>query len=113
MIKNKRGDIPVTILVLGTFAICALALLSFYASSVSIGKSFVGIDLMEKMDSKINEYNFYKSKGFSDERIEEIFSVEENFYFEEDYFEINKTSKKSFWSDEEFLFSSRYFLPKS
>ena len=72
MVKGKHGDIPITILVLGTFAVCSLALLSFYATNVSVGKSFVGIDLMEKMDSKINEYNFYKSKGLLDKEIKEI-----------------------------------------
>ena len=29
MIKNKKADIPVTILVIGVFAICSMAIFSF------------------------------------------------------------------------------------
>ena len=39
-IRNKRGDIPVTILVLGVVAICILAILSFFASSFEMKKNF-------------------------------------------------------------------------
>lgn len=109
MIKNKRGDIPITILVLGTFAICTLALVSFFASSAFVGESFTEIDLMEQMSSKINEHSFYQSQDFSDDQIRQILK-EEDFYVEKDYFMINKTNEAFwFWQEDEFLFSVKFY----
>lgn len=124
-IKNKHGDVPVAILVLGTFALCALALLSFYISGIFIQNTFFGPSLVEKMDSNINEYNFYKSKNLNAEGIREILLLEEDFYIGEnlesgEFFEINKTIKnfkfggasfdKKDWSEEKLLISVKHYL---
>lgn len=53
--KNKRGDLPVTILVLGVFAICTLALLSFFYSSYQLHKSFVGVEIVENSNIQIEK----------------------------------------------------------
>jgi len=55
---NRRGDIPVTILVIGVLFICGLALFSFYNSSIKVRNSFVGIKLMEDMSSQIEQTLF-------------------------------------------------------
>jgi len=78
--KNKKGDVPTAILVLGTFAVCALALISFYVSSIFVENTFFGPELVEKMNSQVNEYNFYSSKNLNGEEIREILLLEENFY---------------------------------
>lgn len=54
--KNRRGDIPITILVIGVFAICTLALFSFLIHNINLRSSYVGID-------KIEEANIYIEKG--------------------------------------------------
>ncbi len=122
---NNKGDVPITILVLGTFVICSLALLSFFVSNAKIGQSFVGIDLMEKMDSKSNEYDFYTLKGVLEDQIQGVLA-EEGFYIVENvkapFFEINE-SETNFkfawgldpgdWSEEKLLFSCKYYLPKA
>jgi len=59
MINNKRGDIPITILVIGVVMVCTLALISFFSSSLKVRNSFVGIGLVEKLDSQIEENSFY------------------------------------------------------
>jgi len=84
--KNKRGDIPITILVIGVFAVCMLAVLSFITNTISLRNSFVGIDLVEKINEKIEVENgnyFYDSinKGridyiFNGFKEELLFSVE-------------------------------------
>ena len=110
MMKNKRGDIPITILVLGTFILCSLALLSFFASNSIVGNSFEVVDLMEKMNSKVNEYDFYNFEGFSEKVIEEEILKEDGFYVEENYFLIDATNEGWwFWEEDEFLFSVKYF----
>ena len=122
--ENNRGDVPAAILVLGTFAVCALALISFYASSIFVENTFFGPDLVEKMNSQVNEYNFYNSKNLNGEEIREILLLEENFYIGENqnsggYFEINKTTTdfkfgglsfdKKDWSEEKLLISVKYY----
>ena len=123
---NKHGDVPVAILVLGTFALCALALISFYASDIFVENTFFGPNLVEQMNSKISEYNFYKSENLNVENIRQILLLNEDFYIGEDknsgkYFEINKTATNfkfgglSFdsedWSEEKLLISVKYYLP--
>ena len=62
---NKKADLPVTILVIGVFAVCTLALLSFFYSSHQLHKSFVGIEMVENANIQIetNSLNhFYAEK---------------------------------------------------
>ncbi|GAI63275.1 unnamed protein product [marine sediment metagenome] len=96
--KNKKADIPVTILVIGVFAICALAIVSFLSSSFNFSHSFTGISEMEEMNSKIDEYYFYKNAGLSEEKIQEILDIKEGSL----YIEKNPTKSFSgncFWRD--------------
>ena len=112
-LQNRKGDVPTAILVLGTFAVCALALISFYASSIFVQNTFFGPELVEKMNSQVNEYNFYKSNNLNGEDIKEILLLEENFYINEEgkYFEINKSDEAFwFWEDDKFLFSVKYYI---
>ncbi|MBS3086722.1 hypothetical protein J4422_03405 [Candidatus Pacearchaeota archaeon] len=75
MTKNKRGDIPVTILVMGVVAICILAIVSFYISDRDAKKGF-DIELVEKAAVIGEKISFYKeSLEFSEEEINEIFEV--------------------------------------
>jgi hypothetical protein len=57
--KNRRGDIPITILVVGVVLVCAIALISFLSSSIKVRNSFVGIGLVEQLDAQIEENSFY------------------------------------------------------
>lgn len=122
---NKRGDVPTAILVLGTFAVCALALFSFYVSEIFIENAFFGPDLVEQINSNVNEYDFYSSKNLNAEEIREILLLEEDFYIggggnSERYFEINKTTAnfkfgglsfdKEDWSEEKLLISVKYYF---
>jgi hypothetical protein len=87
---NKRGDLPVTILVIGVFGVCTLAILSFVYSSFLLHKSLVGVEIMEKANVQIESRNlnhFYLDKkvtklspewGFDWLKEKIIFSVEYN-----------------------------------
>lgn len=111
--KNKKGDIPITILVIGVVAVCALALLSFLSSSFNIGQSFAGVALMEEMNSEIDQYYFYKNMGLSEDRINEILDIKEDSGRKYLYLEENKTSFRLGFplKKEEFLFSVEYLIP--
>lgn len=111
--KNKKGDIPITILVIGVVAVCALALLSFLSSSFDIEQSFAGVALMEEINSEIDEYYFYKNMGFSEDRINEILDIREDSGRKYLYLEENKTIFRLGFplKKEEFLFSVEYLIP--
>ena len=55
--KNHKGDIPITILVIGVFVVCTLALVSFFSITLREKNSFVGINLMQKINSQIETYH--------------------------------------------------------
>jgi len=62
--RNRRGDIPITILVIGIILVCILALISFLSSTTKVKNSFVGIGVLEKMNMQIEKNYFYKESGF-------------------------------------------------
>ena len=61
MKMNKKADITIIILVIGIFAASALTLYSFYSSTTEIKGSFVGWNLIEKINSISEENDFYDS----------------------------------------------------
>ena len=73
--KDKHGDIPLTILVIGIVVICALALFSFSSSTAKVRNSFVGIGVLEKMNSQIEQNYFYGESGFVVEGYGDINSI--------------------------------------
>lgn len=108
---NKKADITITILVIGVVAICALALLSFLSSSFKHEQSFIGVAQMEEMGSKIQQYNFYKSQGISENELKELLDIKED--EDGEYLHLEKKSSKFlFWKDE-FLFSVKYIIPRT
>ncbi len=56
---NKRGDIPITILVIGVILVCGVALFSFFFSTIQMRNNFSGIGMVEQLDSQIEENAFY------------------------------------------------------
>ena len=60
--KNKRGNLPIIILILGVLAVCSLALLSFYSSNLKVSNNFAGVKLVEELNSEI-ETNIYQGKS--------------------------------------------------
>jgi len=79
LLKNKRGDIPIVILVIGILAICILAIFSFYFSDRSVKTGFSSVDVIERVlvtKEKISLYN--ESFGFTQDEIGEIFGVQED-----------------------------------
>ncbi len=72
---NKRGDISITLLVMGVFAVCTLTLFSFYISGVDGKETALKIGIMEKINSLAEEIKFYKNPeiGKDPKEVMEIF----------------------------------------
>ena len=91
---NKKGDITVTIFVIGVIALCFFALISFYISNLDISDNFSKIQLIEKISTKIESGS--PSDGDIDGR---------NYYKES-----SSSSSMWFFGDKKLLFEVMYFL---
>ena len=80
-IKNKKADVPITILVIMIVAICILAILSFLNSRNRVQSNPLGVELIEEINSDVEKFYFYLNlnAGFSeDEAADKIDAVIEN-----------------------------------
>lgn len=77
-IKNRKGDISITILVLGVLIVSALALLSFYLAGISGKETLNRISILNKVNSISEEAKFYKNPeiGKNPEEVMGIFEKE-------------------------------------
>ncbi|MBM3228290.1 hypothetical protein FJZ20_00155 [Candidatus Pacearchaeota archaeon] len=75
ILKNKRGDISITILVMGILAICIVAILSFSISSKSPKSDFTPSGIIEEALIIKEKINLYSSLGFDESEIIQIFDI--------------------------------------
>ncbi len=87
---NKRGDIPMTILVIGIILICCIAIISFFSSTIKERSSLEGITLIEKLNSQVEQ------RIFNNENPAGL------------YVENRVTKGFLFWKREVLLFSAEY-----
>jgi len=112
MMKNKKANLPVTVLVIGIFALCGFALLTFFLSDFKISNSFVGIDVVSKLNSLGDEYLFLKNAGVDEAKLATMFDVKEE--YGRKYFYEEKLSKGGIWffgGRETLLVSVQYQIP--
>jgi len=53
---DKHAEISIVILVIGVFVVCTLALISFFAMNIEERNSFVGVNLMQKINFQIESF---------------------------------------------------------
>lgn len=86
---NKKGSIHVVLLVIGVFAICSFALLTFLIADFNSTTSFVGVNVMKNLTQNIEEYTAYKNiKNMSETQLVPMFNLrningKQCFYYEE------------------------------
>lgn len=78
LVKNRRGDVPITILVIGVFAVCTMALLSFSLSVGKLNKSFSNLETLEKANIQIEQN---PGVYYYDEIVKDEFSLNLDFDF--------------------------------
>jgi hypothetical protein len=106
LMTNKKADIAITIFVLGVVALCIYALVTFYLSSNNVNKNIVRTSVMEQINTKIEQYAFYKNTGeFTDDEIANILGVQ-----------VDATGKKYIYAEQldgnKKMISVQYYLPK-
>jgi hypothetical protein len=59
--RNRRGDdsIPITILTIGVVAVCMIAYMNFLSLEKNVRNSFVGLGIVEELNSQIEGNYFY------------------------------------------------------
>ena len=65
-IKNKKADVPITILVIMIVATCILAILSFFNSKTQVESDYLGVELIEEINADVEKFYFYLNAGFSE-----------------------------------------------
>lgn len=68
---NKRGDISITLLVIGVFAICTLAIVSFLLHDKINPRGFVDLEIFENLSSQTEDFYFYINSGLSQQEAAE------------------------------------------
>ena len=63
LVKNRKADISITILVLGVVAISILTIFSFMGQKNNVSSDFSGIGLIETMNSVQEEIGFVNKKS--------------------------------------------------
>jgi hypothetical protein len=104
-IKNKRADVPITLLTIGIFAICVLAILSFYFSNKELEESFIEVSLIEQINSEMEKYLFYEKVGINENEIQDILEIKIDETGNK-YLSLEKLGRK-----EKVLFFVKYNLP--
>ena len=107
MIRNKKGDVTITILVIGVFLLGAFALLSFLMSDFKLSNSFGSIGAMEKINSQIDEYMFYKNVGMPSDKAQSFFDIKEDTNIKYLHQEVNSNGYFGI-NEKELLFSVDY-----
>ena len=75
---NKRGDIPIVILVVGVFLVCILAITSFFVSNNSVKNSFPVINTVEAASLLKEKISFYENLGYNEEQIKTLLNLQED-----------------------------------
>lgn len=74
-IEQKKGDLPVTILVIGIFAVCAFALLTFFMSDFKISNSFIGVSMTSQVSSVMDQYLFLQNHGVPQDKLNALLNI--------------------------------------
>lgn len=72
--KNKKGDIPIVILVIGILLVCILTIASFNVSSLKVEKNF-DVQIVKEVNLIREKADIYKNLGFTAEEIDSILGI--------------------------------------
>ncbi len=71
---QKKGDIPITILVIGILVVCIIAIFSFYFSILKVQKNF-DTQIVKEIKLIKEKADFYGNLGFSQQEIGSILNI--------------------------------------
>ena len=78
MINSKRGDIPITILVIGVFLVCTITFASFIYANSKFKSGFYGLNIMEEINSNVEQFYTYLALGKNKQEAANLIGAEYN-----------------------------------
>jgi hypothetical protein len=63
--KGKKGDIAILIFVVGVFAVCVLAIVTFLIADNNVKKDFVNIATIQNASVNLEDFYLYLNSGMS------------------------------------------------
>ena len=72
---DRRGEVPVVILVIGVLAICALTLFSFYTSSERVKRGLDSINAVDDAMISVKKIELYREIGVPEDELDLLFGV--------------------------------------
>jgi len=94
-LNNKKADITITILVIGVFCVCALALVIFFLTSLQTTSDFVDTGLIEKISTRM-EKGTSSPDGFEIRKDVEVPYLKESRFVREHWYSLTK-AKEAFY----------------
>jgi len=73
---DRRGEVPVVILVIGVLAICALTIFSFYTSERAFKRGFSSVSIVDDAIVSVKRIELYREVGVSESDLEVLFGIE-------------------------------------
>ena len=113
-INSKKGDLPVTLLVIFIFALCGFALFTFFVSDFKTSNSFVGVGTLEKVNTHADEYLFFNNSGVNQDKLDVYFNVTKDSTGKRYFYEEQSDYTGSFLGiggKKELLFTVKYGVP--
>jgi len=74
---SKKGDIPITIFVIGVIGLVALTIISFSIVAAK-SKKIQGAELVEKIAETDEQFHFYLDLGYSEEEAMEFLGLKKD-----------------------------------
>ena len=73
---GKRADISITILVIGVFIVCSLAIISFLLYTQQTQGSFANPEIIENLSSQLSDFYFYIHSGMPQQQAADIIGAQ-------------------------------------
>jgi len=107
---NKKSNVPVILFVIGVFAVCSFALLTFFISGFTTSNSFVGITTVQDLNLQQEEYDFYLSQGVPESKVDTYFNISQDTQGKYLFIEVNETKGILLWQRQELVFFAKHYL---
>ena len=65
ILTNNHGDISITVLVIGVFLVCVVAMASFLYADTKFANRIFGLNLAEQVSSDVEQFYAYVQLGYS------------------------------------------------
>ena len=100
--KNNRGDISITVLVIGVFVVCMVAMASFLYANTKFSSGFAGLNIAEQVSSDVEQFYTYVNLGYTCSGAANLIDAEYGSNVLTVHYSVKE--QRGFWSKKEIVF---------